>query len=580
MEIEIRNFLGIKEAHIPLVKGPCIVIGPNASGKTSIATAIAGILSRNHNPLGLGTTAKPYINDEADHGEVVLRGPDAMEYRRWILEERGIRIIADVEKDCNIHALGLTDFINLSTKARAETWEQAFLPPNKVLIEMVGKDLKEQIAQETVVEDVLRHLRTSRWTDVHTIFAHKAREAKQEWQGYTGVHYGSKKADLWTPQPWRSEWDNITPAEARSQLEAAREMVRMRQIGQAVQEADTARAKAAKMEIPGLEKEVNDFSHRLSEERKVLSVSEKKYNVIRDEGIKVKSEHESHDRSKPEREHTVPCPACGDALVIGPGDTLSRAKDESAFEAHMQAWEMGRESLWNKLEALRAQARVIKVEEIIPQGKVVAELQKKHSAASSLLTIARRDSKMEDSEVFTEADVKALAAAEQAVEDAQSAAQGINRKTNAHNAHMSVLNYSSIAVALGPKGVRSRAMQENMNLVKKYLHHMAESFVWPRVELDSTYAVMVNGRYGALCSGSERWRARFMIQCAIALAKKETRVIADGADILDQVGAEQMFSLCDWLKTRGVYAIVCATGTISGVPSSWEMVRVSGGVGE
>ena len=580
MEIEIRNFLGIKEAYIPLVNRPLAVIGPNASGKSSAAVAIAGILSRNHNPLGLGTTSKPYINDESDHGEVVLRGPDSLEYRRWILEERGIRIVADVQKDCNIHALGLTDFINLSTKARAEVWEQAFLPPNKVLLEMIGNDLKEQIAQEAVVQDVLRQLRTQKWTDVCTIFAHKAREAKKEWQGYTGVHYGSKKADLWTPEGWHSEWDSITPAEARTLLENAREMVRVRQIGHAVQESDTARSKAAKMEIPGLQKEVGDLNHRLGEERKKLQVSEKKYSGVRDTGLLVRAEHESHEKSKPERENTVSCPSCGDALVIGPGETLSRAKDESAFETHIRAWEMGRENLWKQLEALRSQARTIKTEELIPQGKIVDEIERKHNAASSFLTIAQRDSRMEQGKVITEEDVKALAEAEQAVEDAQAASQSINRKTNAHNAHMSVLNYASIALALGPRGVRTRAMQKNLNLLKHYLLQMSESFRWPKVDMDSTYAVRINGRYGVLCSGSEKWRARFMIQCALALVKKENRVIADGADILDDVGSCQLFALCDWLAESNVYAIVCATGTIEGVPSSWEMVRVAGGRGE
>ena len=580
MEIEIRNFLGVKEVNIPLLDDVLAVIGPNASCKTSIAVAIAGILSRNPNPLGMGTSAKPYMHDGSDHGEVVLRGEDSMEIRRWILEERGIRVLADIQDDCDKHALGLTDFIGLPTKFRAQAWEQAFLPAPKELVAMLGEDLKEQISAEVQVEEVLRELRSREWNDVATIYASKAREAKREWSGITGEGaWGTKKADHWSPKGWNSEWDSVTPAEARTRLEESREKVRMSQVSEAIAEADSARAAAAASEIPSLEKEMAVNSEILRAAQQELLVSQSKYSGIRDKGIAIKSELERHEVSKPAREDSVPCPSCGDALVIGPGNKLSRAKDDSAFEVHLQAWSIGREKLQSELEGLRDQAKQLKISEIRPIEGKIDDARGKHVSAASLLSSAKRDVALGEGKVVTEEDQRRASEAEQEVEDARIASELINKKVRAHNAHMSALNYATIAAALGSKGIRSRAMRDRMDELKRHLQEISEVTHWPKVELDSTYAVMINGRYGVVSAASEKWRARFMLQCAIALVKGENRVIGDGADILDQTSAPQLFRLCGWLKERLVYPIICATGTIVGIPPSWKVVHVADGEG-
>ena len=580
MEIEIRNFLGIKEANIPLLDSVLAVIGHNASGKTSIAIAIAGILSRNSNPLGLGSSAKPYMHDSSDHGEVVLRGEESMELRRWILEERGIRVLADVEEDCDKHALGLTDFIALPTKYRAQAWEQAFLPPPKELVSMLGEELGQQIAQEAQVEEVLRELRVREWNDVATIYASKARESKRQWSEITGAGaWGSNKADQWFPKGWKSEWDAVTPAESRTRLEESRELVRMAQVSQAIGEADSERAAAAAAEIPSLEKELLVHKENLREATEKLVLANSHFGGIRDEGITLKSELQSHEESKPEREHSVPCPSCGESLVIGPGQRLSRAKDESAFEAHIQAWSMGREKLLAQLNGLRDQAKKVKIEEVLPAEQLVQDIRKKHFSAAGLLSVAQRDSKLGEGTVVTEEDQRRQSEAEQAVDDARIAAELIGRKVNSRNAHLSALNYASIAAALGSKGIRTRAMRGRMDELKENLQEISEVTSWPKVELDSTYAVLINGRYGVVTASSEKWRARFMLQCSIALVKKEKRVIADGADILDQTEAPRFFRLCEWLVSHKVYPIVCATGTITGLPPSWKVVHVANGEG-
>ena len=54
MKLQIERTLGIINAEIDLEPGRIVeVVGPNASGKTSIAVCAQAVLARESNPLGL-----------------------------------------------------------------------------------------------------------------------------------------------------------------------------------------------------------------------------------------------------------------------------------------------------------------------------------------------------------------------------------------------------------------------------------------------------------------------------------------------------------------------------------------------
>ena len=54
MKLHVENTLGIVSAEIELIPGQILeVVGPNASGKTSLATCAQAVLARESNPLGL-----------------------------------------------------------------------------------------------------------------------------------------------------------------------------------------------------------------------------------------------------------------------------------------------------------------------------------------------------------------------------------------------------------------------------------------------------------------------------------------------------------------------------------------------
>ena len=72
MRLEIENTLGIERAAIDLEPGQIVeVVGPNASGKTSLAVCAQAVLARESNPLGLSAAdaKRSYPHDGADDAQ-------------------------------------------------------------------------------------------------------------------------------------------------------------------------------------------------------------------------------------------------------------------------------------------------------------------------------------------------------------------------------------------------------------------------------------------------------------------------------------------------------------------------------
>ena len=54
MRLQVENTLGIIHAEVDIEPGQIVeVVGPNASGKTSLAVCAQAVLARDANPLGL-----------------------------------------------------------------------------------------------------------------------------------------------------------------------------------------------------------------------------------------------------------------------------------------------------------------------------------------------------------------------------------------------------------------------------------------------------------------------------------------------------------------------------------------------
>ena len=74
-KLKIKNLLGVKHAEIDL-DGIVEVVGPNASGKSSLAACAQALLAHDQNPLGVPATqaARVYLHDGEDEGLAEIEG--------------------------------------------------------------------------------------------------------------------------------------------------------------------------------------------------------------------------------------------------------------------------------------------------------------------------------------------------------------------------------------------------------------------------------------------------------------------------------------------------------------------------
>ena len=576
--VTVSNVLGIEQAAIPLPKAaPLGIAGPNAAGKTSLATAIGSVLSREANPLGLAPTAKPYLREGTDYGEVLLSGPGGAEYLRWVLAEKAMRVFAEAPPPLHRAAVGLTDFISRATaRARGEIWESAFLPLPEHIEDELKKELRSALAGERMVADVIEVLREQGWESVEGVYRAKAKESKRDWSSITGEPYGTAKAPNWTPAGWRSDYDGVTPLEAEAALGDARDVLQALHVSGAVSAAEAQQAQNAAARLPGLRERRDDAARRLDEVRKAADAVEKEIAGIRTDGLEAKDKYKEHQRSKPQPSDGRPCPLCGGKIVVR-DHALYAAEDDAALQQRIGEWEKRGEELSERLDFLRQKLAAAKQKGLpILKQRERAEEAKADVAAD--LRAAEAQAGGADSPVKADESEERIALAEQEVESRREALNLIQKRAEATEAHRSAASYSLIADLLGPRGIRGRAMKEGLGRLARGLRRVHELTNWPLVKLDQSYAVSAGERPVALCSTSEQWRAQTALQAGVALALGNNYAVLDGADVLDADGLTQLVVLCDALAAEsGLSVIVCATGGRELFPQRWATVTVEEG---
>jgi recombinational DNA repair ATPase RecF len=84
MQIHIQNFRGIEEARLQC-SGVALITGTNATGKTSIAQAVAAVLTGNPIPMAgiRKNAAGMLVHTGAAQGQITLEGEDGTAMLSW-----------------------------------------------------------------------------------------------------------------------------------------------------------------------------------------------------------------------------------------------------------------------------------------------------------------------------------------------------------------------------------------------------------------------------------------------------------------------------------------------------------------
>ena len=239
------------------------MVGPNASGKTSLAVCAQAVLARDSNPLGLSAAEakRSYPHDGAEDAVVSLYdGANAA--TDWHANRGTIVGVGDTTL-CHPSAVGLIDFTGkMKAKERAEVFQSALLPDPDTVLEAV----KERLAEYLPADDLagaMEMLKERGWDATETVYSERGRESKRAWNGVTGKTWGIKVAADWRPEGWLADFDHLTPQIAEERVTNARDALNALHRVQAISESEQEAAAQATADLPILEQSlVNMIARR------------------------------------------------------------------------------------------------------------------------------------------------------------------------------------------------------------------------------------------------------------------------------------------------------------------------------
>ncbi len=592
MKIRIENILGIEAADLTVTPGEVLEVrGPNAAGKTSIATCLQALLAREANPLGLPVASmREYAHDGAAECGAWLTGPRADTWAvEWVptRSEGAITLGADYGGlVAHEFAAGLTDFTaRMGGKQRAALLQPVLLPDPSSVLDRLRKELGPYLP-ETDIEGCVAEVERRGWEAAESVYQGRSREAKRQWCEATGRRqYGSRIASDWRPEGWTAEHDALTVLDAEKRLHEAREdrdeLLRENAVGEAVLLA----AEEARARLPALESALDGHAgpvaaakDALDTARAALSRADRAYREAQTEAhTAIRSARESAQKVTDDRPDAQ-CPHCGGALRVIARDLLVEVEahvpgDTTALETAAAAAADRRDA------AVKERDRLDGERETAVTAVTAAE--RDHAAALAARETAQRDvddcrrtaavSGVPDDERRR----RQRAAADERVDAQQRMVGAIRARTDAAAQAETVEHYGAILRALGPSGVRAGMLEKRLGALNAGLARLTGEAGWPPVKVTAGGAITVGRRPAALCSESERWRAQAALQMTVAAMTGSSAVVLDRADLLDADSRRGLIAAAR-VAAKRTAVVLCATGEVD-MDAPWTQVIVTGG---
>ena len=567
MRLEIENTLGIRRAEIELSPGQVVeVVGPNASGKTSLAVCAQAVLARESNPLGLSAAdaKRSYPHDGAEDARVTLEGGgDA--FTTWHPNRGTVDFGSSIGPLPTYNApetVGLVDFTaKRGAKERAAVFQSALLPPMDAVLLRVKDALERQMSEADVV-GVMQMLEERGWEATASVYEDRARQAKREWREITARNYGVKVASDWRPDGWLADYDLKTVQEAEANVTDARDGLSAMHRVQAVSETDQERAQEAREALPDLQRRFEELNKRhmaLLDQREAIPLGTARQEVGKLEGEIAHLEFE--------REAGQVCPHCNQGLTVL-GGKIIEAQSANALDVGINQLRAAHADALSRAANLEDQAAPM-VAEFDSLGREISELEREIASTGKLA--------LQEGEVQSEADRIALAQMEQAVEDAREVVRLVAAEADAGRLHETIVRYTEIARALGPEGVRARMLADGFKKLNAGLRVVANVSGWPLTAVADNSSITIGARPVQMCSESERWRAQAAIQLTLGAITESKAVVLDRGDLLDQANRHGLaMALQRVAEKTGMAILLCSTGNAE-YGGYWPQVAIDAG---
>jgi energy-coupling factor transporter ATP-binding protein EcfA2 len=527
MQLTIRNFRGVSHAEITLTP-LALVCGPNASGKSSIAQALAALLSGQVLPLeGLRKAdAAMLVRSGGGASQIALERKDergesraAIAYPQAKLTTEGAVILSSPI------ACGLESLTEMDAKQAASTMIRYLnAQPRR---EDLDSELTKIGLSPEHCEKLWNMIQESGWDGAHAHAKETGVKFKGQWEEATaGERYGSNKAESWLPAGWETDLTGASETSLQAAVTQAREF------------ADAAVATTAISDER--RRELQNAANLVAVLRPKLAEAQKDADAA---ALALKGLAQSRaEMPKPvAQEQTCPCPHCAKPVVIrgqalhapAGGDTeqdAARARALAEIDQRVQEWNKVYQPLPEEIRRLTADLAVAE--------RAAKELAGANVGASG------------------GADADALERARRDVQRAEARLSAHKAKLRADTLHRSIARNQAVVALLAADGLRLGKLRGAIKEFNGALAPLCQTAQWGVVSLSDDLTAWYDGRPWTLLSVSERMRVRVTLQARMAVMDGAHALVFDAADTLDRAGRNGLMRL---IRSVGVPALVCMT---------------------
>jgi len=526
MRAEIRDYRGVERADIDLSQ-IALVAGNNEQGKSCVAEAIGAALTGNAIPIAnvLKKDAKLLVKDGADAARAtVTDGPQEITVL-WpgctvkVSDEHGW-----IETD---YAAGFSHVLDLNDRDRAKVLAHYMdSTPTKKDIELAAADAGYS---EAAVAKIVESIESNGWDATYKKTRDYTVNLKGQWQGITGEKYGAKKGESFRLDdggPIRGFLVECLATAEKAVLDTAGVV--------AVSEAEVAaleRLAGAKIESK------IDVNNELNKARDLLD------GLVAD---RASMPDDPEDVGGSLGKKPLACPECGVALSL-----LGAPGGKTRLIPHIEPEKVKplSDSVIKRRDAL--DARLVEGKKVVGEleGKIITIQQQEKDAESA-------KKRLKEIDAAPKLDEAAVELAKDQVGDARSALTEFDNKVKAHKVHGDLAKNDLLIKVLAPDGLRKRVLAAKLGDFNSRLDTLSETAGWPQVLFDEDLNCHYGKRPFWAASMSGRWRARAVIQVAMAQIDKSAAVILDEADMLDTQGRNGLFKMLGSIAPK---ALVCMT---------------------
>lgn len=498
-----------------------LICGANRAGKTTIAHAVAALVTRDPSIFGATKKAADVMvggkdrNPEISLADVGYPDESAISFR--FPDRKREEIGERVDKLPMASSIAAGTFrIATASKADVAAWLALSLDAIPTYDEFAAAAADSGLAD--TFEPFAKLARRicpdpAGWDGVTAAIDEEIRTMKGRWtETAEGRAYGSTLATTWVPKKWRgTEYERSHINEVIETLERSTEQV------QQTAKAKIAIDAAIEAEREQLERAVElgkTAAKELADARKVLGERRAEVEKLRQATSPV-----------------IVCPQCQTTLRLdrsGPVVAETGAKVPKRLDEPASALALAEAGL----------------EEAIRREETLARSAGAGRSAETKLKLLPP---------------KPASTTEPAVDPATEFAERLamaRKIARADEIHDRIFMLTALSKLAGPQGLRARKMEECLIPFRRDLDKIARLMGLPDLVLDDDRQFFVAGHpYGALCE-SEQWQVDAAIAIAIGRLDGSAIVILDRADILETALRKRLFAT---LKAARVAALVTMT---------------------